>query len=295
LACGSNIELLTQQIREFKPKTVVVEKEEDAKDLSGRYGDINVLWGREGLVQAAKGEGDLILNALVGMRGLEPTLSGIAAGKDIALANKETLVAGGELVMKAVKEKGVNLFPVDSEHSAIFQCLQGNEQNKVHRIILTASGGPFRDYAPEALEHVKLEHALRHPKWDMGPKITIDSATMMNKGLEVIEAKWLFDVDLDQIEVVVHPQSIVHSMVEYEDGAIMAQMGMPDMKVPISYAFTYPQRIVTNVDRVDFYQSIRKMTFEKPDMSKFSCIDLAYEAAKKGGSYPVVLNGANEV
>ncbi|MDD3168854.1 MAG: 1-deoxy-D-xylulose-5-phosphate reductoisomerase, partial [Eubacteriales bacterium] len=237
---------------------------------------------------------DIVLNSLIGMMGLLPTYSAIKAGKDIALANKETLVAGGEVIMNAVKEHPVRLLPVDSEHSAVFQALQGNDRLDINRIILTASGGPFRGYTKEQLGKVTASQALNHPNWKMGNKITIDSATMMNKGLEVIEARWLFDLPQDKIEVVIHPQSIIHSMVEYIDHSILAQLGVPDMRVPISYALSYPERIENQIKGVDFLE-IGSLTFEKPDFETFQCLNFAYDAIKAGGSYPVVLNAANEI
>ena len=280
LSCGSNVDLLKEQEEEFRPQAVCV--------------------GSEGLVDiATMPEADIVLNALMGMRGLEPTLAAIEAGKDIAFANKETLVAGGELVMEAVKRKGVKLLPVDSEHSAIFQALQGNRNNPIKRIILTASGGPFRGYTRKQLEKVTLAQALKHPNWSMGNKITIDSATMINKGLEIIEAKWLFDVPLDKIQVVVHPQSILHSAVEFEDGSVIGQMGNPDMRVPIGYAFSYPDRLNLTgegmIESLDLFGLKGGMTFYPADDSVFKTIALARRASEKGGSYPVVLNGANEV
>lgn len=298
LSCARNIELLCAQIERFRPFAVAVDREEDAVAIAAEYRDIEVYFGRQGLEAIASMEDcDMVLNSLMGMRGLEPTLAAINAGKDIAFANKETLVVGGELVMKAAKEKGVKLFPVDSEHSAIFQSLQGNEHNDIKRIILTASGGPFRGYTAEQLEQVTLEQALAHPNWSMGSKITIDSATMMNKGLEVIEAKWLFDVPLDKIQIVVHPQSVLHSAVEYMDGSIIGQMGNPDMRIPIAYAFSYPDRLDLSdvTESLDFFGMKEGMSFYPADSSVFRTINLAYEAAGRGGSCPVVLNGANEV
>ncbi len=297
LSCGSNVDLLMEQIDKFRPHVVCVADESQ----KGRIDSVPcVLSGPEGLKEmASMPESDMVLNALMGMRGLEPTLAAIEAGKDIAFANKETLVAGGQLVMEAVKRRGVRLLPVDSEHSAIFQALQGNEGNPVKRIILTASGGPFRGYTRDRLEEVTLEQALNHPNWSMGSKITIDSATMMNKGLEVIEAKWLFDVPLEKIQIVIHPQSILHSAVEYEDGSIVGQMGNPDMRVPISYAFSYPERISLTEKNpelsLDFFALEDGMRFYPADSKVFKTIDLAYEASRLGGSYPVILNGANEV
>lgn len=298
LSCASSIELLRSQIEEFSPEAVAVASEEDARMLSAEYKGVQFYYGKEGLNEIASMEGcDMVLNSLMGMRGLEPTMAAAESGKDIAFANKETLVAGGEIVTEAVRRNGVKLLPVDSEHSAIFQCIQGNEGNPVKRIILTASGGPFRGYSLEQLENVTLEQALNHPNWSMGSKITIDSASMMNKGLEVIEAKWLFDVPLDKIQVVVHPQSVLHSAVEYEDCSVIGQMGNPDMRVPIAYAFAYPDRIDLGglVDSLDLFSLEQGLTFHKADSSVFKTIDMAYEASRRGGSYPVVLNGANEV
>lgn len=295
LTCGTNIELLGNQIERHKPSLAVVKNENDAIGMGKRYPDIEFLYGMEGLViAAAKTDCHMVLNSLVGMMGLTPTYYAIKAGKDIALANKETLVAGGELIMNAVMDQQVRLLPVDSEHSAIFQALQGNEQNDIERIILTASGGPFRGYTINQLEHVTKDQALKHPNWKMGEKITIDSATMMNKGLEVIEARWLFNVPPKAIEVIVHPQSIIHSMIEYTDHSIIAQLGVPDMRIPISYALSYPERISNQLEGVDFTKS-GPFTFENPDLDTFQCLALAYEAVEKGGSYPIALNAANEV
>ncbi len=296
LSCGSRTEKLSEQIDKFKPEVVVVATENQAKEIGSKHKDVEVLYGDEGLCEAAsKGDHEMVLNSLMGIRGLAPTYSAICAGKDIALANKETLVAGGEVVMDAVIKYNVKMLPVDSEHSAIFQCLQGNNKSEVRKILLTASGGPFRGMTIEQLKDVTLEQALNHPNWDMGSKITIDSATMMNKGLEVIEAKWLFDVELDQIQVLVHPQSIVHSGVEYVDGSVITQMGVPDMRTPIALAFTFPNRIENPSEHLDFFGAGSNLTFEKPDLETFKCLKLAYDASKAGGSYPVVLNGANEV
>lgn len=295
LTCGKNIERLAEQIKMFQPSFAVTEREEDAVTLAARFPKTEFAWGRRGLVAAAEGDCDMVLNSLVGMRGLEPTYAAIQKGKDIALANKETLVAGGAIVMDAVATKGIKLLPVDSEHSAIFQCLEGNSNRPVKKILLTASGGPFRGYTKQQLENVTLEQALKHPNWSMGAKITVDSATMMNKGLEVIEAKWLFDVPADKIQVLVHPQSIMHSAVEFEDNSVIAQMGIPDMKIPISLALGYPDRLVSDDRELDFFAEGANLTFEKPNMDVFRCMGLAYDAIKQGGSYPVVLNGANEV
>ena len=303
LSCARRIDMLREQIRLFRPDAVAVAAEADAATLAEEFRGLEVYHGSEGLRAIASMEDcDMVLNSLMGMRGLEPTVAAVKSGKDIAFANKETLVAGGELVMELVKENGVKMLPVDSEHSAIFQSLQGNAGNRIRRIILTASGGPFRGYTAEQLEKVTLEQALKHPNWSMGSKITIDSATMMNKGLEVIEARWLFDTDLDRIQVVVHPQSVLHSAVEYEDGSVIGQMGNPDMRVPIAYAFSYPERLdlvseqdPCSIKPLDLFALEGGMTFYPADRNVFRTIDLAYEACRRGGSYPVVLNAANEV
>lgn len=295
LTCGKNILLFRQQLKKFQPTFAVTATEEDAKTLQTEFPTIHFAYGMDGIVEAAsKTDCHMVLNSLLGMMGLQPTYAAIQAGKDIAFANKETLVAGGEIIMKAVAEKGVAMLPVDSEHSAIFQCLQGNRNNRIKKILLTASGGPFRGYSLEQLNTVTLEQALKHPKWVMGSKITIDSATLMNKGLEVIEACWLFDVPPDKIQVVVHPQSIIHSMVEFEDAAIMAQLGTADMCGPIGYAFAYPDRLVDVIEGVNFFE-LGNLTFEKPDLKTFRCLEFAYQCMEAGGSYPVVLNAANEV
>ena len=298
LSCAKSLPLLCRQIEEFSPEAVAVKDETDAKEIADKYKDLEVFWGAEGLKTIASMEScDMVLNSLMGMKGLEPTMAAIESGKDIAFANKETLVAGGQLVMDAVKKHGVAMLPVDSEHSAIFQSLQGNQDNEIRRILLTASGGPFRGYSLEQLEQVNLEQALNHPNWSMGSKITIDSATMMNKGLEVIEARWLFDVPLEKIQVVVHPQSILHSAVEYMDSSVIGQMGNPDMRIPIAYAFSYPERMdLSDVTQpLDLFSLKEGMSFYPADRSVFKTIDLAYEACREGGSCPVVLNGANEV
>ena len=290
---NKNIALLEKQARKFHPELIAVMDAENAKALQSRLSDtkIRIVSGMDGLVEAATYEDvDTVVTSVVGNVGLQPTFAAIRAGKNIALANKEPLVSAGQLVMDFAKQHHVRIYPVDSEHSAIFQSLQGNADNRISRILLTASGGKKR----EELAHVTAADALAHPNWHMGKKITIDSATLMNKGLEVMEAKWLFDVDVDQIEVLVHPQSIVHSAVEYEDGAIIAQMGEPDMRIPIQYALTYPKRAKSPFPRVDF--SVRShLTFEKPDLDTFRCLSLAYCALKTGGTMPAVLNGANEI
>lgn len=297
MAAGNNITLLEQQIREFHPKLVAVWSEEKAKELRDRIKDAKteVMWGMDGLIAVSVYKDvEILVTAIVGMIGIRPTIEAIKAGKHIALANKETLVTAGHIIMPLAKEYGVSILPVDSEHSAIFQSLHGNEHKSIHKILLTASGGPFRGKKEEDLLNIKVEDALKHPNWTMGQKITIDSSTMINKGLEVIEAKWLFDVDVDQVQVVVQPQSIIHSMVEYVDGAIMAELGTPDMKLPIQYALYYPERRYLPGDRLDFW-SLGKIDFEKPDMKTFYGLELAYEAGRKGGSLPTVFNAANEL
>ena len=298
LSCSKSIELLCRQIEEFSPAAVCVAEEADAAELSKKYSGIEFFHGDEGLKAIASMEDcDMVVNSLMGMRGLEPTMAAIEAGKDIAFANKETLVVGGQLVMDAVKRRGVKLLPVDSEHSAVFQCIQGSAGNEIRRLILTASGGPFRGYSAEQLKSVTLEQALAHPNWSMGKKITVDSATMMNKGLAVIEAKWLFDIPAEKIQIVVHPQSILHSAVEYCDGSVIGQMGLPDMRVPIAYALSYPERMemTSSMKSLDFFSLNDGMTFYPADAEVFRTIGLAYEACRIGGSYPVALNGANEV
>jgi len=294
---NKNIELLEQQARKFKPQLVVVADENGYNDLKTRLADTNakVLCGTDGLSTAATHpEVDMVLASIVGFSGLVPTMDAIKAGKDIALANKETLVTAGSLFTDAVKEHGVRLLPVDSEHSAIFQSLHGGKKNEVNKILLTASGGPFFGKTREELTNVKKEQALKHPNWSMGAKITIDSATLMNKGLEVLEARWLFDVELDDIEVVIHRESIIHSMVEFRDKSVIAQLSLPSMKHPIQYAFTYPERLPSPDKSVDF-AALSKMTFAKPDRKTFPCLDLAIKAGKMGGIMPTVMNGANEV
>lgn len=296
LAAGNNIALLEQQIREFAPKTVAVWTEEKAKELRERVKDlpVKIVSGMDGLLEiSVLEETDILVTAIVGMIGIRPTIAAICAGKDIALANKETLVTAGHIIMPLAKEHHVSILPVDSEHSAIFQSLQGNEKNSIKKILLTASGGPFRGRKREELANIQVEDALKHPNWEMGRKITIDSSTMINKGLEVIEAKWLFDVDFDQIQVVVQPQSVIHSMVEYEDGAVIAQLGTPDMKLPIQYALYYPKRRNLSGDRLDFWK-LTELTFEQPDLETFYGLRLAYEAGRAGGTMPTVFNAANE-
>ena len=297
LAAGTNVDLLEKQIREFQPKLVAMWTEEKAKELKSRIRDLDVkvVSGMDGLLEiATMEESEILVTAIVGMIGIRPTIAAIKAGKDIALANKETLVTAGHIIMPLAKECGVKILPVDSEHSAIFQCLQGAAGNKIHKILLTASGGPFRGWKREQLEKVQVEDALKHPNWSMGHKITIDSSTMVNKGLEVMEAGWLFDVSLDQIQVVIQPASVIHSMIEYEDGAVLAQLGTPDMKLPIQYALYYPERRFLPGDRLDFTK-LREITFDVPDPETFKGLKLAYQAGKTGGSMPTVFNAANEM
>lgn len=297
LAAGNNIKLLEEQIREFHPRVVAVWSEDKAKELRDNVRDVSVkiVSGMEGLIEiSVMEETEILVTAIVGMIGIRPTIEAIKAGKNIALANKETLVTAGHIIMPLAAEHGVSILPVDSEHSAIFQSLQGSSRGELHKILLTASGGPFRGKTREELTHIQVEDALKHPNWEMGRKITIDSSTLVNKGLEVIEAKWLFDVDIDQIEVVVHPQSIIHSMVEYVDGAIIAELGTPDMKLPIQYALYYPERRYLPGDRVNF-ATLSQLTFEKPDLDTFYGLRLAMEAGRTGGSLPTVFNAANEL
>lgn len=296
LSCGENINLLLEQIKEFHPKLVCVSKEENALALEEKLQDssVTVMHGMDGLMAVATiPEADIVVTAIVGMIGIKPTIAAIEAGKDIALANKETLVTAGHIIMPLAKKHQVSILPVDSEHSAIFQSLQGNEGNKISKILLTASGGPFRGKKTEELQHVQLEDALKHPNWAMGRKITIDSSTLVNKGLEVMEAKWLFDVDLDQIQVLVHPQSIIHSAVEYEDGAVIAQLGTADMRLPIQYALYYPNRVTLSGEKLDLFK-VRNLTFEEPDLETFKGLKLAFEAMRRQGNTPTVYNAANE-
>lgn len=297
LAAGTRIKELEAQVREFKPQLVCVGKEELAEELKIMLSDMDVkiVSGESGLIEAATLESaDIVLTAVVGMMGIVPTIEAIKAHKDIALANKETLVTAGHIIMKLAKECGINIYPVDSEHSAIFQSLNGEYHKEVSKIILTASGGPFRGRKRSELENVTLEDALKHPNWSMGRKITIDSSTMANKGLEVMEAQWLFDVPADQVQVVIQPQSIIHSMVEFVDGGIMAQLGSPDMRLPIQYALTYPHRRTLNTERVDFFK-LGQITFEEPDFETFKALKLAYDAAGTGGNIPTAFNAANEL
>lgn len=298
LSAGGNISLLEQQIREFHPRLVSVGTEEKAKELKIKTADLDVeiLHGMEGLIAVAiQPESQVLVTAIVGMLGIRPTVAAIEAGKDIALANKETLVTAGHLILPLTEKYGVRILPVDSEHSAIFQSLNGEREhgNEIDKILLTASGGPFRGKTRQELQTVTLQDALRHPNWSMGKKITVDSATLVNKGLEVMEAKWLFGVELDQIQVVVHPQSVIHSMVQYRDGAVIAQLGTPDMRLPIQYALYYPQRKYLEGERLDFYR-LGQLTFEKPDMETFEGLALALRAMRAGGSMPTIFNAANE-
>ena len=295
LTANNQVELLAEQARKFMPAAVVIANEAKYLQLKEMLADlpIQVYAGADALCEIVEAKPiDVVLASMVGYAGLRPTMNAIRAGKAIALANKETLVVAGELINALAQQYKTPIFPVDSEHSAIFQCLEPN--NALEKVILTASGGPFRKFTMEQLQHVTKEQALKHPNWEMGAKITIDSATMMNKGFEVIEAKWLFGVRPDQIEVVVHPQSIIHSMVQYEDGAVKAQLGMPDMRLPIQYAFSYPQRIKASFDRLDF-SKMTELTFEQPDTNRFRCLALAYEALNRGGNMACIVNAANEV
>ncbi|MBQ9910419.1 MAG: 1-deoxy-D-xylulose-5-phosphate reductoisomerase [Lachnospiraceae bacterium] len=296
LAANRNIDLLETQIRTYRPGLVCVYDEESARELRKRLGAfcLEIASGMEGLIACATHpDAEIVLGAIVGMIGLRPTIEAIKAGKDIAIANKETLVTAGHLILPLAMEKGVKLLPVDSEHSAIFQCLEGERKSPVSRILLTASGGPFRGCTKEQLENVRPEDALKHPNWHMGAKITVDSSTMVNKGLEVIEAHWLFGMPYDRIEVVVQPQSVIHSMVEFSDGAVKAQMGTPDMRLPIQYALFYPERRPLSGERLDF-SKLSALTFERPDTDVFEGLKLAYDAGKRGGNAPTVLNAANE-
>ena len=297
LAAGSNIAVLEQQIREFRPAVACVWDEKKAAELACLIRDLDtkVVSGMNGLIEAAvEPSAEIVVTAVVGMIGIRPTIAAMEAGKDIALANKETLVTAGHIIMKLAEEKKVRILPVDSEHSAIFQCLNGENKREIHKILLTASGGPFRGRTREQMAQVQVEDALKHPNWAMGRKITIDSSTMVNKGLEVMEAKWLFGVEMDQVQVVVQPQSVIHSMIQFEDGAVMAQLGTPDMKLPIQYALYYPQRRYLPGERLDF-AALGSITFENPDFENFKGLRLAYKAGKTGGSMPAVFNAANEL
>ena len=297
ISAGRNILKLEEQVREFHPRLVAVWDEQAAKDLQIRIADlpVEVVSGMNGLLQLARmDETDILVTAVVGMIGIRPTMEAICAGKDIALANKETLVTAGHLIMPLAKEKGVQILPVDSEHSAIFQAIHGENKKEIHKLLITASGGPFRGRKREDLEQVTVADTLKHPNWVMGQKITVDSATLVNKGLEVMEARWLFDMDLDHIQVVVQPQSIIHSMVEFKDGAVMAQLGTPDMRLPIQYALYYPERRYLDGERLDFHK-LRQITFEEPDMDTFLGLPMAIQAAQAGGSMPTVFNAANEL
>ena len=297
ISAGRNVKMLEEQAREFHPQLIAVWDENAAKDLAVRLADMDVkiVSGMEGLLELARmPQTDILVTAVVGMIGIRPTMEGIKAGKDIALANKETLVTAGHLIIPMAKEHGVQILPVDSEHSAIFQALHGEKRAQVEKLLITASGGPFRGKKREELEYVTLADTLKHPNWVMGQKITVDSATLVNKGLEVMEARWLFDVDLDHIQVVVQPKSIIHSMVEFKDGAVMAQLGTPDMRLPIQYALYYPERRYLDGERLDFHK-LKEITFEDPDMDTFLGLPMAMDAARKGGSMPTVFNAANEL
>ena len=297
LACGRNIQMLESQMRQFQPKLVAVWNETDAVTLRNSTRDLSipVYTGMEGLLAVATiPEAEILVTAIVGMLGIRPTIAAIEAGKDIALANKETLVTAGHLIMPMAKEYGVQILPVDSEHSAIFQSLNGEHRSEIYKLLITASGGPFRGRKRKDLETVTLADTLKHPNWVMGQKITVDSATLVNKGLEVMEARWLFDVDLDHIQVVVQPQSVIHSMVEFKDGGIIAQLGTPDMRLPIQYALYYPHRRYLGGDRLDF-AALRQITFEEPDMETFLGLPMAMQASRAGGSMPTVFNAANEL
>ena len=297
ISAGRNIEMLEAQIREFHPKLAAVWGEKEASELAVRVQDTDtkVVSGMDGLLElASMSESEILVTAIVGMIGIRPTIEAIRSGKDIALANKETLVTAGHLIMPMAEEYGVRILPVDSEHSAIFQAIHGADKKEIHKLLITASGGPFRGKKREALKTVTLADTLKHPNWVMGQKITVDSATLVNKGLEVMEAKWLFGVDIDRIQVVVQPKSIIHSMVEFQDGAVMAQLGTPDMRLPIQYALYYPQRRYLNGERLDFTK-LKELTFEEPDMETFLGLPMAMEASRKGGSMPTVFNAANEM
>lgn len=297
LAAGNNVDLMEQQVREFKPSLVCMWSEEKAKELKLRLHDlqVKVVYGMDGLLEVAtEPEAEIVVTAIVGMIGIRPTIAAMKAGKDIALANKETLVTAGHIIMPLAEDMHVKILPVDSEHSAIFQCLNGENPKEIHKILLTASGGPFRGRTREQMKNIQVEDALKHPNWAMGRKITIDSSTMVNKGLEVMEAHWLFGVTMDQVQVVVQPQSVIHSMIEFEDGAVIAQLGTPDMKLPIQYALYYPERRYMPGPRLDF-AALKSITFEDPDFENFHGLQLAYKAGTTGGSLPTVFNAANEL
>ncbi len=297
LSANTNITLLAEQVKELSPRCVYIENPGKANEFKNNYDfkNLKVITGFENLLELVRSNDyDMLLAAVVGFYGLAPIEEAIKSGKQIAVANKEPLVVAGKIINSLLKEFNSTLLPIDSEHSAILQCLSGEERNEINKIILTASGGPFRNKTIQEIENSSLEDALNHPNWSMGDKITIDSATMMNKGLEVIEAKWLFDIDVEKIDVIIHPQSIIHSMVEFTDGSIKAQLGIPDMKIPIQYAITYPERVASDYSRVDFTR-YSNLTFEKPDLIKFECLRLAFDAIKGGGTYPVVLNASNEI
>ncbi|MEO8209927.1 MAG: 1-deoxy-D-xylulose-5-phosphate reductoisomerase [bacterium] len=297
LTTNSKIDVLAAQVKRFSPETVVIQDEKAYDEFKRKYffESLEIFCGKQGLREiASRNNFALLINALVGFSGLEPTIEAIKSGKDIALANKETLVIAGKLITELTAKYKTKLIPIDSEHSAILQCLIGEKNELISKIILTASGGPFLYKSHDEIKNTSVEKALSHPNWKMGNKITIDSATLMNKGLEVIEAKWLFDIDADSIEVLVHPQSIIHSMVEFKDGSIKAQLGIPDMKIPIQYAITYPERVESDFPKIDF-KKYKMLTFEEPDFEKFKCLMIAYEVLKEGGTFPIVMNAANEI
>lgn len=297
LTTNSRINLLSEQIKKFKPETIVITDKKAYEDFNSKYSfpDLEILFGEEGLTEVSGRDNySLLITALVGFSGLKPTVNAIKSGKDIALANKETLVIAGKLINELVKSKNVKLIPIDSEHSAILQCLVGEKKSDIRKIILTASGGPFRNKSVDELKCISVKEALNHPNWKMGDKITIDSATMMNKGLEVIEAKWLFELESDKLEVLIHPQSVIHSMVEFNDGSVKAQLGIPDMKIPIQYAITFPVRINSEFSKMDF-KKYNTLTFESPDFNKYKCLKIAYDVLEKSGTSPIVMNAANEI
>lgn len=297
LTTNTNIDILASQIRKFSPAGVVIQDNKSYDEFRSKYDfkGLEILSGKAGLIEiAGRDDHDFVINAIVGFSGLEPTVKAIQSNKDIALANKETLVVAGKIITTLTKEHNTKIFPIDSEHSAILQCLEGEDRNNIQRLILTASGGPFLHKTSEEMKYTSVEDALSHPNWKMGKKITIDSATMMNKGLEIIEAKWLFDIDGGKIDVIIHPESIIHSMVEFVDGSIKAQMGVPDMKIPIQYSITYPGRITSGYPKMDF-NKFNRLRFEEPDFEKFKCLKIAYEVLSKEGTYPAVMNAANEL